>query len=49
MNTSETSTRPTVVACWDDLDERFFRLVRHVFPADFLYGAGVLLAANDDD
>jgi len=49
MTTTEISTRPTVVAGWGDQDERFFRLVRHVFSAEFLFGAGVLLATNDAD
>jgi hypothetical protein len=49
MKTTETSTRPTVGTDWDDQDDRFFRLVRHVFPAEFLFGAGVLLASNDTE
>jgi hypothetical protein len=49
MKTIEIPTRPSVAAAWSDLDERFFRIVRHLFAADFLYGASVLLATNDED
>jgi hypothetical protein len=43
---------PTVDECvpqtWDDdRDSAFFRIVCSLFSADFLYGAGVLLAEND--
>jgi hypothetical protein len=42
-------TRPeSVPQTWDDQsDNDFFRIVGSLFGADFLYGAGVLLASND--
>lgn len=40
----------TIDAGWDDeQDGAFFRLVADVFPAEFVYSAGVLLATYDDD
>lgn len=47
MKTTETSIRPTIVSGWGNEDELFFRLVRHLFTGEFLFGAGVLLASND--
>jgi hypothetical protein len=43
MNT----TRETVPAVWSEADERFFRVVAEVFPTDFVWGAGALLASYD--
>jgi hypothetical protein len=42
-------TRPeSVPQIWDDQrDNDFFRLTASLFSPDFVYGAGVLLAAND--
>ncbi|MEO6714075.1 MAG: hypothetical protein ABIM89_11685 [Mycobacteriales bacterium] len=35
---------------WDDAtDGAFFRIVSSLFPPEFLFGAGVLLALNDAD
>ena len=34
---------------WTATDDQFFRTVAHVFPAEFVFGAGVLLASYDDD
>jgi hypothetical protein len=48
MKTIEIPSPPSLAAAWSEVDERFFRLVRHVFTAEFLYGAGVLLTANDE-
>jgi hypothetical protein len=31
-----------------DRDERFFTIVARLFSADFVFGAGVLLAGNDE-
>jgi hypothetical protein len=47
----DTSTRDIRNASsWDEAtDGAFFRIVSSVFPAAFLYAAGVLLALNDDD
>jgi hypothetical protein len=34
---------------WDaDRDERFFGIVSRLFSAEFVFGAGVLLAANGE-
>jgi hypothetical protein len=30
-------------------DEAFFRIVRHLFPSNFLFSASALLASYDDD
>ena len=34
---------------WTATDDRFFRLVAGLFPADLVFGAGVLLASYDDE
>ena len=34
---------------WTATDDEFFRTVAHVFPAEFVFGAGVLLASYDDE
>jgi hypothetical protein len=46
-----TSTKPsTHRQPWDDArDGAFFRIVAPLFDATYVYGAGVLLALNDDD
>lgn len=49
MKTTQTESRETVTAPWGGVDETFFRIVQHVFTAEFLFGAGVLLAGNDAD
>lgn len=33
----------------DERDDVFFRMTASLFPADFVYGAGVLLASYDAD
>ncbi len=35
-------------SAWAELDEAFFRAVQDVFPAEFCFGATVLLASNDE-
>jgi hypothetical protein len=46
-------TRESIPQTWnDERDVPFFTIVAHLFDADFVFGAGVLLAANsltDDD
>ncbi len=49
MTITEIPTQPSVVATWSDVDERFFRIVQNVFDPEFLYGASVLIASNDDE
>ncbi|MEO6713908.1 MAG: hypothetical protein ABIM89_10815 [Mycobacteriales bacterium] len=49
MNTTTTVTRQQLSAWSDATDGAFFRIVSALFPPAFLYGAGVLLALNDDD
>ncbi|MDX6209030.1 MAG: hypothetical protein QOE24_1421 [Frankiales bacterium] len=39
----------TVPQTWNDADTAFFTLVARLFSPEFLYGAGVLLAAYDTD
>ena len=39
--------RETVPAVWSEADERFFRIVAEVFPTEFAWGAGTLLASYD--
>ena len=34
---------------WTATDDTFFRTVAHLFPADFVFGAGVLLASYDEE
>jgi hypothetical protein len=38
-----------VPTTWTASDEEFFRIVAHVFPPAFTFGASVLLAGNDVD
>jgi hypothetical protein len=46
----ETSVLETIPSGWDDArDVPFFRITAGLFSADFCFGAGVLLAANDED
>ena len=46
MNASIETANPV----WDEQrDGMFFRIVQAVFPAEFVYGAGVLLASYDDE
>ena len=46
MTTTRVETLPT---SWDDArDLPFFRITDRLFPADFCFGAGVLLASYDD-
>jgi hypothetical protein len=46
MTTTRVATLPT---SWDDArDLPFFRITDRLFPADFCFGAGVLLASYDD-
>jgi hypothetical protein len=50
-HTMETTSRITegLPTAWDaDRDERFFALVARLFSAEFVFGAGVLLAADDE-
>ena len=44
MITHPIETIPTI---WSEADEQFFRVVRDTFDAHYVFGAGVLLAAND--
>src|SRR5690349_21805064 len=40
-------TRESIPQTWnDERDVPFFTIVAHLFDADFVFGAGVLLAAN---
>ena len=34
---------------WTATDDSFFRMVAGLFPADVVFGAGVLLASYDDE
>ena len=44
------TTHPeTVPTSWTTADEDFFRTTWDAFPAEFLMGAGVLLATYDDE
>jgi hypothetical protein len=38
----------SVRVIWSSTDEQFFRVTAHLFPADFVWGSGVLLASYDD-
>ena len=46
MSTHRTETVPTT---WTTADEDFFRTTWDAFSAEFLAGAGVLLASYDDE
>ena len=39
----------TIPASWTAADDDFFRVAWDVLPAEFLAGAGVLLASYDDE
>lgn len=42
------SRSEAIPSLWDEeRDPAFFRIVSRTFSAEFLYGAGVLLACND--
>ena len=44
-----TTSSESVPQAWEDeRDGCFFRITAHVFSPEFVYGAGVLLATNDD-
>ena len=49
MKIMQIDSRETVTAPWAGQDETVFRIVQQAFTPDVLFGAGVLLAANDDD
>ena len=42
------TAREHVPTTWTSADEDFFRVVARLFPADFLSGAGVLLAEEQE-
>jgi len=47
MNTTRATALETLGVVWDaSVDEVFFRMVRSLFPSDFVFGAGVLLSLN---
>jgi len=47
MNMTRATAPESLGVVWDaSVDEVFFRIVRHLFPSDFVFGAGVVLSHN---
>lgn len=46
---SSRTARKTTTAPWSTQDERFFGIVRDLFPPSYLQGATVLLAGYDPE
>ena len=47
LTTPQSETVEATTSAWCDTDERFFRIVAEQFSAQYLFGAGALLASYD--